>query len=566
MSEPSEIDFNNSSIININNTNVINNNNNNNNNNTNNNESTMSFSVKDHQNSFSPPPTVIPNISETIGNALPSISRNNINSSSGNLILDNNDSLASALQNSNVSSSSPYFSTKTSMNEIIHFAKAPSPSALFFRIVVSWLFGLVCQVVLMLFNPSHPMQFIWGVLCIGCGMTAAFAITWSSLLLKFKITFLITFATTIYWVGTPITWQILYVIDMYPPPIGVFTCIFPFEGLSLVLVVMLIPRLLRNQPGFRKKVITAFSSLIAPYLSFVSGLIYFRLFQFSTNIGRILLPPAYTVIMKIIQLGLDIICVRCAHSGSNLLIIIGRIIASYYSFAVLSFINNPVSVVSVVLSKLGLHIFMSLFMIFPQVETKMMSYLPQSFIGWKTKFEKGNQENNAISTTVDGANIVENPFDKMAMETDPQFTKIHIKGTNLWFSMFSDLLAIIMAVTVYTMGNYGPTKLHYTQMFPFRFDEQLFFNFLKYLGICFISLFIAYGLIWIILNYIIKTLELKRIVSLISVNWYPLNHFYVSCINFMMGYVIVVVAMMPDLFSIPGIDFWNVATKLKKKK
>ncbi|KAM9995646.1 hypothetical protein ACTFIY_001826 [Dictyostelium cf. discoideum] len=478
-----------------------------------------------------------------------------------NLIMDSNESLNSALHNSNISSSAPYneFSTKNSVDEILLFNKPPSLSSLSFRIVISWLFGLVSMIILMLFNPSHPMQFIWGVLCIGCGMTAIFAITWSSLLLKFPITFLITFATTIYWVGTPITWQILYVINMYPPPIGVFTCIFPFEGLSLVLVCLLIPRVIRNKNGYKKKVISAFSSLVAPYLSFVSGLIYFRLFQYSNNVGRILLPPVYTVVMKVIQLGLDVICIRCAHSGSNLLIIIGRIIASYYSFAVLSFAKNPVSLVSVVLSKFGLHIFMAIFIIFPSIETKVISMLPKSLIDWKNTFEKGHHEKDPNEAEA------MNEFDRMALENDPIYTKIHTKGTNLWFSQFSDILAILMALSVYTMGRYGPTNNHYNSMFPFDNNshilgiEDSFHVFLIFLSVCFVSLIIIYGGMWIVLSRFIKTLEIRKIIALISVNWFPLHHFYVSCINFMMGYVIVVVALMPDLFYIPGIDFWNTS-------
>ncbi|EGC36804.1 hypothetical protein DICPUDRAFT_77535 [Dictyostelium purpureum] len=495
-----------------------------------------------------------------------STSNNNNNNNNKNLVMDSNESLNSALHHSNISSSAPYneFSTKNSVDEIVFFSKPPSLQSLAFRIVSSWVFGLVNMVILMLFNPSHPMQFIWGVLCIGCCMTAIFAISWSSLLLKFPISFLIIFATTIYWVGTPITWEILYVINLYPPPIGVFTCIFPFEGLSLVLVCLLIPRAIRNKNGFRKKVITAFSSLVAPYLSFVSGLIYFRLFQYSNNIGRILLPPVYTVVMKIIQIGLDIICIRCAHSGSNLLIIIGRIIASYYSFAVLSFVRNPVSLISVILSKFGLHIFMSIFMVYPSIENKIISLLPKSIIDWKVSFEKGNLDKEAASFE---SNLdPHNEFDRMALENDPVYFKIHSKGTNLWFSQFSDLLAILMALTVYTMGRYGPTSAHYNNMFPFNNDTSKvmglndhFHLFLIYLTICFVALIIIYSSMWFALNKIIKTLELKKIAALVSVNWFPLNHFYVSCINFMMAYVIVVVALMPDLFYIPGIDFWNTS-------
>ncbi|KYQ89842.1 hypothetical protein DLAC_11789 [Tieghemostelium lacteum] len=567
-----------------------------NNNNSNNEEPNLTFSYKDNNNfNSSESPGIIgtspsynnSNLQSTSSDTKPypntntSTTNNNngyINTSNGVLVLDNNDSINSGLQNSNISSSTPgqyEFSTKNSMDEIVVFQKPPSLRSLAIRIGLSWLFGLICQVILMLFNPTLPMHFIWGVLCIGCGMTAAFAITWASLLIKFPITFLIIFSTTIYWVGTPITWQILLLTKLYPPPIGVFTSIFPFEGLSLVLLCFLIPKTIRSQPGHRKKVITAFSSLVAPYLSFVSGLIYFRLFQYSNNTGRILLPPVYTIIMKVIQLGLDIICVRCAHSGSNLLIILGRVIASYYSFAVLSFIRNPVSVVSVVLSKLALHIFMSLFMIFPQIEVKIISFLPKSLVGWKTSFEKGTKDKEPTPTTKggetpDGAQIQaithnhqENEFDRMAMENDPQFVNIHTRGTNLWFSMFSDLLSIVMTITVYTMGRYGPTRQHYNKMFPFADDSgsplihDSFHLFIFYLAICFVALLALYSIMFFVLKKIIKTLEFRKVINLVSVNWFPLHHFYISCINFMMGYVIVVVALMPDLFYIPSINFWN---------
>eukprot|EP01133_Synstelium_polycarpum_P004338 gene4338-5065_t len=520
----------------------------------------ITFSAKDHVS-----PTPAPVASETL--SLPSISTRAINSST---ITENNSyekdgSMHSAIQNSNISSSTPTvyheFSTKTSIDEFVLHRRV-SFLSLASRVLLSWGFGLCCQVILMLFNPRIPMQFIWGVLCVGCGMTAAFAVTWSSLLLKFNLTFLIVFSTMIYWVGTPIAWQILFNVKLYPPPIGVFTCIFPFEGASLVLLCLLIPRAIRAQKDHRKKVIAAFSSLIAPYLSFVSGLIYFRLFQYSDNIGRILLPPAYTVVMKFIQLGLDIICVRCAHSASNLLIIIGRIIASYYSFAVLSFIRNPNSVISIVFSKLALHIFMSLFMLFPRAERLVINSLPKSIVGWATRFERGVRQDPTPDPDGASSHPVENEFDKMVVEHGPQYSKLHSDATNLWFSMFSDLLAIVMCITVYSMGRFGPTREHYNNMFPFSEATTIaandsFVTFLLYLGICFGALFIAYFLMWSVLNYFIKMLDLRKIMDLVSVNWFPLHHFYVSCINFMMGYVIVVVALMPDLFSIPGINFWS---------
>ncbi|EFA82717.1 hypothetical protein PPL_04412 [Heterostelium album PN500] len=491
---------------------------------------------------------------------------NNSRSINSTTIADNNESLHSCLQNSNISSSNqtPYaeFSTKASTDEFVHMTgNPPSMLALFGRIFMSWLFGLVNMIILMLFNPQFPMHFIWGVLSVGCLMTAIFAVTWASLLLKFRITFLIIFTSAIYWLGTPITWHILYASNQYPPPIGVFTCIFPFEGVMLVLLCFLLPRVVRNQTDNRKKIVAAYSSLIAPYLSFVSGLVYFRLFQYSTtNVGRILLPPAYTVVMKCIQLGLDIICVRCAHSASNLLIIIGRVIASYYSFAVLSYVRNPVAIVSIVFSKLGLHLFMSIFMVFPKVEQKITAWLPRGLLGWKSKFEKGVMEDHEN----DGATqvVIRNEFDKMMFESDAQYCRLHSDATNLWFSMFSDLLAIVMISTLYTMGRFGPTNYHYNLMFPFGplgddTSSKNFNTFLSYLGICFGCLCVAYFGIWVVLHLIIKKLEMRKVMHLVSVNWYPINHFYVMCINCMMAYVIVVVALMPDLFYIPGLDLWS---------
>ncbi|GAM22221.1 hypothetical protein SAMD00019534_053960 [Acytostelium subglobosum LB1] len=485
-------------------------------------------------------------------------------------ISDNNESLHSAIQNSNINScATPYheFSTKASCDELTFTSRPPSMLSLLFRVCIAWLFGLVNMIILMLFNPRFSMQFIWGVLSVGCLMTAIFAVTWASLLLKFRITFLIVFVSAIYWLGTPITWHILYTSDMYPPPIGVFTCIFPFEGVMLVLMCFLLPRTIRNQQGIVKKVIAAYSSLVAPYLSFVSGLVYFRLFQYSTsNVGRILLPPAYTIVMKCIQLGLDIICVRCAHSASNLLIVLGRVIASYYSFAVLSFVRNPVSIVSIIFSKIGLHLFMSLFMVFPNIERKIVSVLPKGLVGWKNNFEKGVTD-DTTSTSTDGASdvVIKNEFDKMFVENGAQYGRLHSDATNLWFSMFSDGIAIVMILTLYTMGRFGPTNSHYNVMFPFGDLSEVssafnFNTFIVYLIICLLALGFAYAIMWVVLNVVIKTLDIRKVFHLVSVNWFPLKHFYVMCINHMMAYVIVVVALMPDLFYIPNIDFWTTGT------
>ncbi|EGG19830.1 hypothetical protein DFA_06932 [Cavenderia fasciculata] len=180
------------------------------------------------------------------------------------------------------------------------------------------------------------------------------------------------------------------------------------------------------------------------------------------------------------------------------------------------FIRNPVSVASIVFSKLGLHIFMSLFMVFPSIERFAVSLIPSKLLAWAERFQSDDKNDDYDE---DEKISEKNEFDKMYLEKDNSYCKLHSSATDLWFSMFSDLLAVIMSFTVYTL--------------------------------------VAYSVIWLILNYIIKPLDLKKVIDLVSVNWFPLNHFYISCINMVMAYVIVVVALMPDLFYIPGFDLWS---------
>ncbi|EFA82719.1 hypothetical protein PPL_04414 [Heterostelium album PN500] len=273
----------------------------------------------------------------------------------------------------------------------------------------------------------------------------------------------------------------------------------------------------------------AYSSLAAPYMSFVCGLVYYNLYRMSNNTGRLLLPPVYTIMMKTIQIALDLICVRCAHSASNLFLFVSRIIASYYSFAVLSFIHNPQALISVVLSKVGLHIFLSLFMVFPSIEASIVSWLPQKLIKWKKEFEKGVQDAD------EDIILIKNEYDRMSVEKEPHYVRLHISATNLSFSMVCDLISIVMLYSFYTFGRYGPANSHYNELFPFEIQEH--FNiFFIFLAICFATLSFGYIVIMVILNYIIKELELKRVLHLLSVNWYPMRNFYIMCVNFMMSY------------------------------
>ncbi|EFA82718.1 hypothetical protein PPL_04413 [Heterostelium album PN500] len=354
--------------------------------------------------------------------------------------------------------------TEDEVNEI------PNASSLSARIFFSWLFGLCNMIVLMLFNPLYPMHFIWGVLCVGCCMTAIFALAWSSLLLNFKVTFLVFFSSTVYWMGTPITWHILYVNGYFPPTAGIFTIIFPFEVLNLVLLTMVLPKSVRKPKGATKRIIAAYCSLWAPYLTFVTGVLYLRLFQFSNEVGRILLPPVYTILMKAVHFSLDIVCIRCAQTGSNLFIILGRVLHSYYSFVVISYVKDPVSLTSIIFSKIGVYVLTGIAMRFPIIEETFVSYLPKNLVEWKRNFERGVILDDDDKSAGTSTPVIRNEFDRMYAEYDNRYSRLHSDATNLWFSMFCDLMGIIYVYTIFIFGRFGPSFRHYNRMFPFGSD------------------------------------------------------------------------------------------------
>ncbi|EGG13510.1 hypothetical protein DFA_11271 [Cavenderia fasciculata] len=466
--------------------------------------------------------------------------------------------------------------------EIHQYIEKPTFKQLTIRIVTSIVPCLVAAVYISSFKPYNIYEFIWPMALVGLAISSANSVAYGCLLLKVDWSKRFIFSTALVWVGAPVLWTILQETGVFPQPGNLLvTTVIPLDIIWLGIAYILIKKEVQSRSkNYKKRWLAFLFAFFVNYVYAELGSEYYKLYIESGPKWRIALPIIYTVVMRVIQWALDILCYRCAKGTSNLIIIVGRIIFSLYSYLVLAYAQSYVHIIPVILSKFGLNLGFAILVHFPRIQPFLLSLLPikcRSFI--ESNFMENNNNNNTnnnnsnnnlslnnISSNNNNINNNNNNGSNNNLSRPKlQYTKSTLKlqvpssqhagqerkATELWFSMFSDWFALVLLIILNLLGRYNRGNETYCTEYNFQGNQQ-FYQFLGYLGVCLITTTVYYIIIWT--SVIWKTSSttnsqiIDNIILRISINWFPNQHFIISIINMMLIVVMYYVALVP-IFS-----------------